>query len=103
MLNRGIRLSGESQEFFIHGRIESLASRLPADFAVRRVLDFGCGIGVAPQYLAAKFPGAAVVGVDTSEKALGYAREHYGSQPVGCFILAGLWQGGGFYLCFIDG
>ena len=50
MLNQGIRLSGESQEFFIHGRIESLASRLPADFAVRRVLDFGCGIGAATQY-----------------------------------------------------
>jgi len=33
MLHQGLRLSGESQEFFIRGRIESLESRLPADFA----------------------------------------------------------------------
>jgi SAM-dependent methyltransferase len=103
MLNRGIRLSGESQEFFIHGRIESLASRLPADFAVRRVLDFGCGIGVATQYLAAKFPGAEVVGVDTSENALDYAREHYGSDRVRFRILAELAQEGDFDLCYVNG
>jgi hypothetical protein len=28
MLNQGIRLSGESQDFFVHGRIASLPSRL---------------------------------------------------------------------------
>jgi SAM-dependent methyltransferase len=103
MLNQGIRLSGESQEFFIRGRIESLEFRLPADFAVRRILDFGCGIGSATAHLAERFPHAAVVGVDTNENALDYAQEHYGSDRV-CFKgLAELAQEGDFDLCHVNG
>ena len=93
MLNQGIRLSGEGQEFFIHGRIQSLHFRLPPDFRPRRILDFGCGIGTATRHLSEKFPHAEIVGVDTSEKALEYGTEHCGSGrvrfrgqlPVGAF------------------
>src|SRR5882724_6915837 len=90
MLNQGIRLSGESQEFFIRGRLDSLQSHLPADFTVRRVLDFGCGIGTATAHLAARFPHAEVVGVDTSGNALEHALEHHGSDRVRFRTLAGL-------------
>jgi SAM-dependent methyltransferase len=103
MLDQGIRLSGESQEFFIHGRIESLLSRLPADFEARRFLDFGCGIGTATAHLAARFPGAEVLGVDTSENALDYAREHYGSDRVRFRSLAELANEGDFDLCYVNG
>jgi SAM-dependent methyltransferase len=103
MLHQGIRLSGESQEFFLRGRIESLESRLPVDFAVRRILDFGCGIGTATAYLAEGFPRAEVIGVDTSENALDYAREHYGSERVRFRSLAELPQEGDFDLCYVNG
>ena len=103
MLNRGLRLSGESQEFFIRGRIESLASRLPANFAVRRILDFGCGIGTATSHLAEKFPQSEIVGVDTSENALDYAREHCGSDRVRFESLVQLPQAGDFDLCYVNG
>ena len=103
MLNQGIRLSGESQEFFIHGRLQSLEPRLPEDFVVRRVLDFGCGIGTATGYLAERFLNAEVLGVDTSANALDYAREHYGSDRVRFRGLAELAQEGDFDLCYING
>jgi SAM-dependent methyltransferase len=103
MLNQGIRLSGESQEFFIHGRIESLKFHLPLDFAVRRILDFGCGIGTATAHLAKAFSHAEVVGVDTSENALEYALEHHGSDRVRFRTLAGLSQEGAFDLCYVNG
>jgi len=103
MLNQGIRLSGESQEFFIRGRIDSLKFHLPADFAVRRILDFGCGIGTATAHLANKFSHAEVVGVDTSANALDYAREHYGSDRVRFRSLAELSQEGDFDLCYVNG
>jgi len=103
MLNRGIRLSGESQEFFIHGRLQSLESRLPADFRIRRILDFGCGIGTATASLAQRFPRAEVVGVDTSKNALGYAQERYGSHRLRFRTLAGLPHEDVFDLCYVNG
>ena len=103
MLHQGIRLSGENQEFFIHGRMESLVSRLPADFVVRRILDFGCGIGTATGLLAERFPHAEVIGVDTSANALDYAQAHYGSDRVRFLCLTQLAQEGDFDLCYING
>jgi SAM-dependent methyltransferase len=103
MLNQGIRLSGESQEFFIRGRLESLESRLPRDFVVRRVLDFGCGIGTATRHLAERFPNAEVMGVDTSVNALHYAQQRYGSERVRFRGLTELAQEGDFDLCFVNG
>jgi len=103
MLDQGIRLSGESQEFFIQGRLESLESRLPEDFVVRRILDFGCGIGTATGHLAERFHQAEVIGVDTSANALDYAEEHYGSDRVHFRGLAELAQEGDFDLCYVNG
>ena len=103
MLHQGIRLSGEGQEFFIHGRIASLPSRLPPDFRPRRILDFGCGIGTATRHLSEKFPNAEIVGVDTSEKALEYGIEHYGSGRVRFRPLAELSRENGIDLCYVNG
>ena len=103
MLNQGIRLSGEGQEFFIHGRLQSLPARLPPDFRPRRILDFGCGIGTATRRLSEKFPHAEIVGVDTSGKALEYGTEHYGSGRVRFRPLAQLPEENDFDLCYVNG
>ncbi len=103
MLDQGIRLSGESQEFFLRGRVSSLETRLPPDFRVTRVLDFGCGIGATTAHLAERFPQAEVVGVDTSENALDYARDRYGSSRVSFQNLTGFASDGAFDLCYVNG
>jgi len=103
MLNRGIRLSGENREFFIRGRLASRQARLPRDWRPRRILDYGCGIGTTAHCLTGLFGGAEVVGVDTSEKALAYATERYGSDRVRFRKLEDLATEDDFDLCYVNG
>jgi len=85
MLQRGIKFSGESKEFFIRGRLQDLYQLLSEDFFPRRVLDFGCGIGDTCCLLAELFPYSEIVGFDTSDPALVYAREVHGSNRISFF------------------
>jgi trans-aconitate 2-methyltransferase len=43
--------------------------------AARRAVDLGCGPGNSTELLAARFPGAEVVGIDSSDNMLAKARE----------------------------
>jgi trans-aconitate methyltransferase len=103
MLNRGIRLAGENQEFFIRGRLQSLQRRLPRDFKVQRILDFGCGIGTTTRHLAERFERAEIVGVDTSADALHYATKQWGSNRVRFRELEELGLERDFDLCYVNG
>ena len=101
LLAAGIRLSGEEKTFFIEGRLASLFAALPAGFRPRRILDFGCGTGDTAELLAARAPGAEVVGVDVSAAALAVARARY---PAARFAeLAELPALGAFDLCYVNG
>ena len=55
-----------------------LGDRLAA-FAPRTILDAGCGEGFGTAALAARFPGARVVGLDASAPAVAFARAHFGA------------------------
>lgn len=101
MLQQGLALSGESKEFFVTGRLADLIGHLPDDFEVKRVLDFGCGTGGTTQALAEAFPKAKVVGGDTAENALAYAREHVTLANVSFEALADVGQG--FDLVYVNG
>jgi trans-aconitate 2-methyltransferase len=63
-----------------------LLAQVPLD-APRRVLDLGCGPGNSTQLLIARFPGAEVIGVDSSPDMLRQARQ---SLPRNKFIEADL-------------
>lgn len=102
MLNKGLSVSGEDKTYFIAGRIKDLLTQLPADFAPKRVLDFGCGIGDASTRLAAAFPSAVVVGADTAERALAHARAKHGSDRVRFVDLASLRAEAPFDLCYVS-
>jgi SAM-dependent methyltransferase len=83
-LERGVRLSGESAEFFARRRVEFLARKLEALGAresVRAVLDYGCGTGMALPHLLREFPGARIVGADASEEMIREARRRLPVQP----------------------
>ena len=53
-----------------------LANRIPAR-EPQRVLDIGCGPGNSTRVLAERFPGARVMGVDSSPDMIGAAREKH--------------------------
>jgi SAM-dependent methyltransferase len=103
MLERGIRLSGESQEFFIAGRLRHLARALPAGFHPARIVDFGCGIGHTASWLAQTFPQAHITGVDTAENALAWAAARYASPRVSFCRVAELGGQESFDLCYTNG
>src|SRR5262249_30073942 len=42
----------------------------------RRILDFGCGVGRATRWLAARAPGAAVAASDVDPQAIAWLREN---------------------------
>lgn len=104
MLDQGIRLSGESMLFFLEHRLQLVRRRLQGRGAIRRILDFGCGLGYASVRLAALFPGSEVVGADTSENALAAARMRNGGPAVTFCTVRELenWPGN-FDLCYVNG
>lgn len=101
MLNQGISLSGEGQEFFIAGRVEDMRSQIPS--RPRRILDFGCGTGKATAYLSRVFSGAEIVGADLSTDALQHAETNFGSDRVRFVSITELAKFERFDLCYING
>jgi SAM-dependent methyltransferase len=101
-LEQGIRLSGEARDYFIRGRIAELVRRLPREFRPRRILDFGCGTGETCRALLLAFPGAAVVGADTSETTLRWAAARHG-RSVTFTTVADLRGASPFDLCYVNG
>jgi SAM-dependent methyltransferase len=79
-LNEGLQLSGEGPEYFAGQRIEWTA-RLLRKARVDRVLDFGCGVGLAAPALAAQFTSADIWGFDPSTAEIKRAAsEHCGAR-----------------------
>jgi SAM-dependent methyltransferase len=79
-LEQALAASGESKEFFAHGRVEWLAKCLREyRHRARYVLDYGCGIGDTSGLLQELLQCESLVGLDVSERSLGRARRDYGS------------------------
>lgn len=102
LLDRGISLSGEGRDFFAAGRIAHLLTRLPRAFRPRRVLDFGCGTGETSALLTQAFPGAQVVGADTSADTVRWAAARRAG-PVSFTLVANLAGFPPFDLCYLNG
>lgn len=103
MLRRGLKLSGETREFFMRGRVADLSTELSAREPPRRILDLGCGLGHTAAHLASVFAGARVLGLDTSAEALEHAVSHYGGERVGFAHLDEFVPAGDFDLCYVNG
>jgi len=103
MLRMGVDLSGEDPAYFLRGRVADLMRALPAGWKPARILDFGCGTGESSAYLAGKYAGAVVVGVDTSESAIARARQRHGSARVEFGAIESLASQAPFDLCYVNG
>ncbi|MSR09868.1 MAG: class I SAM-dependent methyltransferase [Gammaproteobacteria bacterium] len=67
------------RRYVVQEAVAELCSLLPRDGgAVARVLDAGCGEGVAFASLQRQFPGAAILGVDINAEAVNAARQAAG-------------------------
>ncbi len=84
-LNRGLRRSGESKDYFASGRTDFLASQLRAVGLLKThasdgpcsIWDFGCGTGSAVPHLLHAFPGSTICGTDVSSESLEVARAEH--------------------------
>ncbi len=78
-LNRGLRFTGESKEYFAEGRLNWVRRVLgPAFQPGWRCLDYGCGIGAATPFLARIIEASDITGVDTSAESCDLARQAHG-------------------------
>jgi len=82
----GLSLSGETRDFFARYRVlhtKRLRSTTSGSGApVRRLVDFGCGLGHSTPYLLETFPEASIIGFDRSEASIRSARERYDNERV---------------------
>jgi SAM-dependent methyltransferase len=69
MLDRSIRLGGESGEYFAGLKARYLAQFLEPNFA-GKVLDFGCGVGLLARFLPYYLPNCELHGYDPSRSSL---------------------------------
>ena len=75
-----IRASGESPEYFARYKVQDVAAICAASgLAIRRVLDFGAGIGGSVPFWREYCPTAALECLDVSERSLARGRERHGS------------------------
>lgn len=82
-LQRGLKLSGESKDFFAEGRLLWLKRRFSAlSFSPTSILDFGCGTGSATPFFYRHFdPIDSFLGLDPSEDSLEQARAKWDRFP----------------------
>jgi SAM-dependent methyltransferase len=74
-LNQGLHVSGESAEYFAQGRVAWLRRRLAAlGYSWHRVLDFGCGLGIAAPFFLEDGACEQFVGVEPSSGLVEQAR-----------------------------
>lgn len=102
MLERGLRLTGESKEYFARGRVTFLQRHVPVNGPLR-VLDFGCGLGGTTRLLRSVLRGSVVFGCDTSEKAVRLAAERNSSEGVSFGSIADVDRWAPFDLVYTNG
>lgn len=102
MLDKGLSISGESKNFFLKGRVDDLKNQMTG-IEVKKILDFGCGIGDSAVALSEAFPNAIITGIDTSNQAIEYARICHSSEFTMFSTVQNFIPSGDFDLCYANG
>ncbi len=100
MLDGGLGIVGETGAAFTERRMHYLRRRLP--MLPARVLDFGCGIGLAIPHLLDAFPGCRVVGADVSPESVRIANQRLRDERVRVSLVSEI-EPGAFDLAYASG
>jgi SAM-dependent methyltransferase len=73
LLNDGTRFFSSNEDYFAQYKIDIVRAEICRP--VRRVLEFGCGIGRNIPFLRRAYPNAVIVGSDISNASLDIARQ----------------------------
>ena len=103
LLNRGLRLSGETRDYFARERICVMKEFIDGQPSPARILDYGCGTGDTSSLLASNFPKSEVIGVDTSGPAIASAEERFGGPRIGFEAVSQLSTTGVFDVAYVNG
>ncbi len=84
LCEHGLSISGESKSFFACGRVEALRKWVERENAgpIRRVLDFGCGVGDVAPILREAFANPEVAGIDQSHRCVERARNKFAAPGI---------------------
>lgn len=77
-LDAGLSVSGEGPKYFAQRRIAWTHHVLGGHHPTRRVLDFGCGVGLATPLMREILQPEFIQGFDTSRSAIDRARDSFG-------------------------
>ena len=102
-LNKGIRLSGESKDYFARNRISALKRNLPKGFTPQAVLDFGCGTGDSCRFLKEQFPSAHIYGYEIDLSELDSAKRYSSLSGVDYVGLDDFTKINTVDLCYVNG
>src|ERR1041385_2818988 len=69
ILDKSLRASGETGEYFAEYKARFVAGCLGKDFS-GKILDYGCGIGLLSEFLVKHLPSAVVHGYDVSAASI---------------------------------
>ena len=69
LLDRSVKISGDSSEYFCEYKARYVARTMGAQFS-GKILDFGCGIGLLSVHLKKHLPAATIHGYDVSSQSL---------------------------------
>jgi 2-polyprenyl-3-methyl-5-hydroxy-6-metoxy-1,4-benzoquinol methylase len=69
VLDRSITMAGEASEYFTEYKAVYI-DRLLGDGGSKKILDFGCGVGLLSSLLAKRRPGDVIHGYDVSHESL---------------------------------
>ena len=103
-MGRGLRLSGESSDYFALKRVEWLDCAITAlGIKVSSVLDYGCGTGATTHLLKEALHAESATGVDVSPRLLDVARRDTSLPGVSFLHTQELQPGGQFDVVYTNG
>lgn len=103
-LGRGLRLSGESSDYFALKRVQWLNHAIAVlGLKVSSVLDYGCGTGATTRLLKETLHAASATGVDVSSRLLDVARTEHSLPGLSFLHTQELQPGGQFDVVYTNG